>query len=185
MYAIDTSNNFFFSFFFSIKFVHKSSELSILTDHYSMHINCGGKDLYIGSTEYEADVEAKGASMFYTSPDQYWAFSSTGNFMDNDVVSDVYIQTNTSTLSNVSADSLELYRTARVSPLSLTFYGLCLGNGNYTVKLHFAEIIFKNDSSFYRLGKRIFDVYIQVSLLCSMRKPFLILCGYSSFSICL
>lgn len=150
-----------------------------------MHINCGGKDLYIGSTEYEADVEAKGASMFYTSPDQYWAFSSTGNFMDNDVVSDVYIQTNTSTLSNVSADSLELYRTARVSPLSLTFYGLCLGNGNYTVKLHFAEIIFKNDSSLYSLGKRIFDVYIQVSLLCSMRKPFLILCGYSSFSICL
>ncbi|KAJ0111079.1 hypothetical protein Patl1_02652 [Pistacia atlantica] len=157
LYAIDTS---------FIKFVHKSSsELSILTDRYSMHINCGGKELNIGNTKYEADIEAKGASMFYTGPGQYWAFSSTGNFMDNDVVSDVYIQTNTSALSNVSADSSELYRTARVSPLSLTYYGLCLGNGNYTVKLHFAEIIFTNYSSLNSLGRRIFDVYIQGKLV--------------------
>ncbi|KAJ0052337.1 hypothetical protein Pint_02621 [Pistacia integerrima] len=132
---------------------------------YSMHINCGGKELNIGNTKYEADIEAKGASMFYTGPGQYWAFSSTGNFMDNDVVSDVYIKTNTSALSNVSADSSELYRTARVSPLSLTYYGLCLGNGNYTVKLHFAEIIFTNYSSLNSLGRRIFDVYIQGKLV--------------------
>ncbi|XP_031247995.1 probable LRR receptor-like serine/threonine-protein kinase At1g07650 isoform X2 [Pistacia vera] len=138
---------------------------SASSDRYSMHINCGGKELNIGNTKYEADIEAKGASMFYTGPGQYWAFSSTGNFMDNDVVSDVYIQTNTSALSNVSADSSELYRTARVSPLSLTYYGLCLGNGNYTVKLHFAEIIFTNYSSLNSLGRRIFDVYIQGKLV--------------------
>lgn len=93
---------------------------------------------------------------------QNWAFSSTGNFMDNDLDSDNYIVTNVSMLYNSTTPVSELYRTARVSPLSLTYYGLCLLNGNYTVKLHFAEIIFTNDSTFNSLGKRIFDVYLQV-----------------------
>lgn len=95
---------------------------------------------------------------------QNWAFSSTGNFMDNDADSDTYIDTNTSALSKyVSALDSELYTTARASPLSLTYYGLCLINGNYTVRLHFAEIVFTNDRTFYSLGKRVFDVYIQVN----------------------
>ncbi|KAH9794183.1 putative LRR receptor-like serine/threonine-protein kinase [Citrus sinensis] len=132
--------------------------------HYTLHINCGGAKINTGHTKYEADMEARGASMFYSSG-QYWAFSSTGKFMDDDTDLDNYIRTNTSTLSKVSAVDLELYRTARVSPLSLTYYGLCLGNGNYTVRLHFAEIIFKNDSTFNSLGKRIFDIYIQEKLV--------------------
>ncbi|XP_034702110.1 probable LRR receptor-like serine/threonine-protein kinase At1g07650 isoform X2 [Vitis riparia] len=132
--------------------------------HYSLRINCGGKETSInGSTTYEADLEPTGASMFYLG--QHWAFSSTGNFMDNDVDGDAYIEANTSSLSNVSVLDVELYKKARVSPLSLTYYGLCLGNGNYTVKLHFAEIIFINDKSFNSLGERIFDVYIQGKLV--------------------
>lgn len=132
--------------------------------HYSLHINCGGKETSInGSAKYEADLEPTGASMFYLG--QHWAFSSTGNFMDNDVDGDAYIEANTSSLSNVSVLDVELYKKARVSPLSLTYYGLCLGNGNYTVKLHFAEIIFINDKSFNSLGERIFDVYIQGKLV--------------------
>lgn len=132
--------------------------------HYSLRINCGGKETSInGSAKYEADLEPTGASMFYLG--QHWAFSSTGNFMDNDVDGDAYIEANTSSLSNVSVLDVELYKKARVSPLSLTYYGLCLGNGNYTVKLHFAEIIFINDKSFNSLGERIFDVYIQGKLV--------------------
>ncbi|KAF8409141.1 hypothetical protein HHK36_005214 [Tetracentron sinense] len=132
--------------------------------HFSLHINCGGKEIINNNgTKYEADVEARGASMFYLG--QNWAFSSTGSFMDNDVDSDIYIETNTSALSNVSILNSELYRTARVTPLSLTYYGLCLINGNYTVKLHFAEIVYKNDSPLRSLGKRIFDVYIQGKLV--------------------
>lgn len=111
-------------------------------------------------TKFEADLEPRGASMFYSS--QNWAFSSTGIFMDNDLDADTYITTNTSALKNVSAPLSNLYRTARISPISLTYYGLCLGNGNYTVSLHFAEIVFTSDRSFNSLGKRIFDVYIQV-----------------------
>ncbi|XP_065850784.1 probable LRR receptor-like serine/threonine-protein kinase At1g07650 [Euphorbia lathyris] len=131
--------------------------------HYSLHINSGGHEAIIGgNTKYESDIEPKGASMFYTR--QNWAFSSTGNFMDNDIDGDSYIQTNTSAIANVSAADARLYTTARVSPISLTYYGLCLLNGNYTVKLHFAEIVFTSDNSFTSLGKRIFDVYIQGKL---------------------
>ncbi|KAF5451911.1 hypothetical protein F2P56_026966 [Juglans regia] len=131
--------------------------------HYLLHINCGGKEASVNGTKYEADREQRGASMFYLG--QNWAFSSTGNFMDNDVEADIYIETNTSAFSNISVPDSELYTTARASPLSLTYYGLCLMNGNYTVKLHFAEIIFTNDRSFNSLGKRIFNVYMQDKLV--------------------
>ncbi|KAM1461831.1 hypothetical protein ACFXTO_046961 [Malus domestica] len=131
---------------------------------HSLYINCGGKEVMIGDKKYEADREQRGASMYYMG--ENWAFSSTGNFMDNDADSDTYIETNTSALSkNVSALDSELYMTARASPISLTYYGLCLINGNYTVRLHFAEIVFTNDRTFYSLGKRVFDVYIQDKLV--------------------
>uniref|UniRef100_A0A2N9GZA8 non-specific serine/threonine protein kinase n=1 Tax=Fagus sylvatica TaxID=28930 RepID=A0A2N9GZA8_FAGSY len=54
---------------------------------------------------------------------------------------------------------------ARLSPLSLTYYARCLAKGNYTVKLHFAEIIFRDNRSFFSVGRRIFDVYIQEELV--------------------
>jgi hypothetical protein len=59
----------------------------------------------------------------------------------------------------------ELYMKARISPLSLTYYAFCLENGNYTVNLHFAEIEFTNDTTYYSLGRRIFDIYIQVIII--------------------
>ncbi|KAG9149935.1 hypothetical protein Leryth_010009 [Lithospermum erythrorhizon] len=128
-----------------------------------LHINCGGRDLPYNNITYVADSEPKGASMFFRGTN--WAFSNTGNFMDNDKDADVYIERNSSVLNINSSPLSELYTTARVSPLSLTYYGLCLMNGNYTVKLHFAEIIFRNDSSFYSLGNRVFDVYLQDELV--------------------
>ncbi|RYR50523.1 hypothetical protein Ahy_A07g037153 isoform B [Arachis hypogaea] len=59
----------------------------------------------------------------------------------------------------------ELYRDARVSPVSLTYYAFCLGNGNYTVNLHFAEIMFTDDKTYSSLGRRVFDIYIQRKLV--------------------
>ncbi|WVZ11534.1 hypothetical protein V8G54_016064 [Vigna mungo] len=59
----------------------------------------------------------------------------------------------------------QLYTTARVSSFVLTYYGLCLINGNYTIKFHFAEIIFINEKSLNSLGKRVFGVYIQGNLV--------------------
>ncbi|CAN8311550.1 unnamed protein product [Cochlearia groenlandica] len=136
---------------------------------YRLYINCGGSEVKVDKgTTYEADREPKGASMFSPGPENRWAFSSTGNFMDNDDDADEYIVQNTSRLSlNASSSSLgsDIYRTARVSPSSLTYYGLCLGNGNYTLQLHFAEITFTDDHTFYSLGKRLFDVYVQDKLV--------------------
>ncbi|KAI3865170.1 hypothetical protein MKX03_016110 [Papaver bracteatum] len=51
-----------------------------------------------------------------------------------------------------------------VSSLSLTYYGFCLLNGNYIVKLHFAEIIFDANDSYGSLGRRVFDIYVQGKL---------------------
>lgn len=76
-------------------------------------------------------------------------------------------------LTKLAMDNGELYMDARVSPLSLTYYGFCLGNGNYTVNLHFAEIKFTDDQTFHSLRRRVFDIYIQVrglllSYLCQL-----------------
>uniref|UniRef100_A0A1J3I247 non-specific serine/threonine protein kinase n=1 Tax=Noccaea caerulescens TaxID=107243 RepID=A0A1J3I247_NOCCA len=138
------------------------------TDHkYKLYINCGGDEVKVDKgTTYEDDGAAKGASMFFLGPDNHWGFSSTGIFMDNDDDSDEYTVRNKSRLSvNDSSPISEIYKTARISPLSLTYYGLCLGNGNYTVELHFAEIIFTDDKTLYSLGKRFFDVYVQDKLV--------------------
>ncbi|CAL5088718.1 unnamed protein product [Urochloa decumbens] len=124
----------------------------------SLHINCGNKEAIINRTKYEADTTPKGASLLYVSPGSNWAFSSTGNFMDDNITDDNFIATSTSKLA--MPDS-ELYTKARLSPLSLTYYGLCMFSGTYTVKLHFAEIVFTNDSTFCSLGKRRFNVFIQ------------------------
>jgi hypothetical protein len=56
----------------------------------------------------------------------------------------------------------ELYMDARVSPISLIYYGFCLANGSYTVNLHFAEIMFTDDQTYASLGRRVFDIYLQV-----------------------
>jgi len=55
-----------------------------------------------------------------------------------------------------------VYSTARRAAISLTYYGYCLENGMYTVKLDFAEIQFTDDELYKSVGKRFFDIYIQV-----------------------
>ncbi|XP_028755405.1 probable LRR receptor-like serine/threonine-protein kinase At1g53430 [Neltuma alba] len=105
--------------------------------------------------KYESDLDQEGISYFYLSDDK-WAYSSTGLYFGNSEAD--YIATNTFSL-NITGP--HFYQTARLSPSSLKYYGLCLLNGNYNVKLHFAEIMFSNDQTFSSLGRRIFDVSIQ------------------------
>ncbi|GMY37757.1 probable leucine-rich repeat receptor-like serine/threonine-protein kinase At3g14840 isoform X2 [Fagus crenata] len=94
--------------------------------------------------------------------DDSWGFSSTGDFWDIWSTAYDYIAKNGSMLK---MNDSELYMNARLSPLSLTYYARCLAKGNYTVKLHFAEIIFRDNRSFFSVGRRIFDVYIQEELV--------------------
>eukprot|EP00268_Persea_americana_P030922 TRINITY_DN2_c2_g3_i1.p1 TRINITY_DN2_c2_g3~~TRINITY_DN2_c2_g3_i1.p1 ORF type:complete len:1013 (-),score=123.92 TRINITY_DN2_c2_g3_i1:291-3329(-) len=135
------------------------------------YINCGGEKVTAPVngihriTTFTKDQFEPSASR-YEESGEYWAFSSTGNFEDDGLERDNYIGTN---ISRLTMPDSQLYTTARLSPLSLTYYGFCLWDGNYTVKLHFAEIMFSDNESYLSLGKRIFDIYIQGELV---RKDF-------------
>lgn len=130
----------------------------------SLHINCGGANEIIknnfGNIKYEGDIDGGGsASRNFISTN--WGFSSTGDFMDDDSDDgDKYIESNSSVLS---MNHSVLYMTARKAPLSLTYFGFCLKNGDYNVRLHFAEIEFTDEEAYSKLGRRIFNIYIQVA----------------------
>ncbi|KAF7146577.1 hypothetical protein RHSIM_Rhsim04G0035800 [Rhododendron simsii] len=128
----------------------------------SFHINCGGKEVSLDGNKYEGDDGDPGVpSKFYRSATN-WAFSSTGNFIDDGHSLDPFISTNSSRLYVNNSD---LYMDARISPISLTYYGSCLVKGNYNITLYFAEIMFNDSKSYGRLGRRIFDIYIQGKLV--------------------
>ncbi|KAK2422676.1 putative leucine-rich repeat receptor serine/threonine-protein kinase [Trifolium repens] len=128
---------------------------------YSLHINCGGKPITSNkSLTYDDDSNEIGPASFHLSGSN-WALSNTGHFFDSGL-KDYYTW---STKTNLAMENAELYTDARVSPQSLTYYGFCLGNGNYTVNLHFAEIMFTDDQTYSSLGRRIFDIYIQGRLV--------------------
>ncbi|KAG5570073.1 hypothetical protein H5410_059839 [Solanum commersonii] len=125
-----------------------------IADH-SLFINCGGGRITYEGNDYEEDLTNRGPSYFFRSSDR-WAFSSSGVYVGLANVS--YIATNRFLL-NISGANF--YNTARLAPNSLKYYGLCLRGGSYRVRLHFAEIMFSNDSTYSSLGRRIFDVAIQ------------------------
>ncbi|WMV15748.1 hypothetical protein MTR67_009133 [Solanum verrucosum] len=124
---------------------------------YSVHINCGGESVTIGDTTYEADEDSAGAAKFVYLKES-WGSSNTGDFWDRPIALNEYKATN---VSSIKGSNSELYTAARLSALSLTYYGRCLANGNYTVTLHFAEIVIRDNRSFQSLGKRMFDIYVQ------------------------
>ncbi|XP_048444585.1 probable leucine-rich repeat receptor-like serine/threonine-protein kinase At3g14840 isoform X2 [Pyrus x bretschneideri] len=128
--------------------------------YYSLRINCGGKEFTVPgetNTSYDGDTDL---ASFYESKTN-WALSSTGYFPDDDRT-DTFIWNNETRLSMTDP---QLYMNARLSPISLTYFGFCLGNGNYTVSLHFAEIMFRNGPTYKSLGRRIFNIYIQRKLV--------------------
>ncbi|XP_048129589.1 probable leucine-rich repeat receptor-like serine/threonine-protein kinase At3g14840 [Rhodamnia argentea] len=130
---------------------------------YNLFINCGGSGVTVGDITYSDDKASATASSFYGSGD-YWAYSSTGHFPDDGQDSDTYIAENVSVLSTDDAHA-QLYMNARLSPISLTYYGYCLINGTYNVSLHFAEITFTGNESYRSLGRRAFNIYIQGKLV--------------------
>ncbi|KAK4361248.1 hypothetical protein RND71_020200 [Anisodus tanguticus] len=129
-------------------------------DKYSLHINCGGGRVTIGDTTYEEDVDSAGAAKFVYWKGN-WGTSSTGHFWDRIISLNDYKANN---VSSIKGDESRLYMTAHLSPLSLTYFARCLANGSYTLTLHFAEIVHRDNRSFQSLGRRIFDVYIQDEL---------------------
>ncbi|KAJ6776188.1 PROMASTIGOTE SURFACE ANTIGEN PROTEIN PSA [Salix koriyanagi] len=125
--------------------------------HHSLFINCGGSSEIVGGNEYEDDTTPGGGAAEFASLSERWGYSSTGTYIGND--NGAYRATNYFGL-NVIGEGY--YQTARLAPQSLKYYGLCMLAGSYKVKLHFAEIMFSNNQSFSSLGRRIFDISIQV-----------------------
>ncbi|GKV53024.1 hypothetical protein SLEP1_g59574, partial [Rubroshorea leprosula] len=125
---------------------------------YHLYINCGGDKVVLNKTIYEEDTDQEAASKLVVHVDGDWALSSTGHFNDKQSVDRFTLMTN----AEVSIKDSELYKSARLSAISLTYYAFCMGNGNYTVNLHFAEIRFTDDKTYSSLGRRVFDIYIQM-----------------------
>ena len=127
-----------------------------------LHVNCGGNDITIKENKetilYKGDGGVEGGTAeYFLNDDEYWGFSSTGDFMDdNDFQNTRY------SVSLASSNLSDIYTAARTAPLSITYFHYCLENGDYTVNLHFAEIQFTNNQSYASLGRRFFDIYIQV-----------------------
>ncbi|XP_062115770.1 probable LRR receptor-like serine/threonine-protein kinase At1g56140 isoform X2 [Humulus lupulus] len=126
--------------------------------YYNFGINSGG--LEITSSDkilYEEDVEALGAATHFVTSSNRWAVSNVGAFAGN----------NNATYRGFSSSQFrntldpELFQTTRLSASSLRYYGLGLENGNYTVKLQFAEIAILSSRSWKSVGRRVFDIYIQ------------------------
>ncbi|KAF3450424.1 hypothetical protein FNV43_RR06505 [Rhamnella rubrinervis] len=104
-------------------------------DSTCMHVNSGGNDVTVKEEKrrilYEGDGGVEGGTAkYFLNSKNYWGFSSTGDFMDDNNFQNARY-TATLQSSNIS----ELYETARISPISLTYFHHCLENGNYTDKL--------------------------------------------------
>ncbi|PON69847.1 Phosphorylase kinase, gamma catalytic subunit [Parasponia andersonii] len=122
----------------------------------SLFINCGGPK----SGEYVDDLTVGGPAYFSPSGET-WAYSSTGVYMDGENKESYRV------LNAFPSNKTfpEIFQTARIAPLSLKYYGLCMQKGSYKVTLHFAEIMYSDDQTFRSLGKRIFDVSIQGNIV--------------------
>nr|GLL30316.1 probable LRR receptor-like serine/threonine-protein kinase At1g53430 [Ipomoea trifida] len=120
-----------------------------------LFINCGGESMQINGSNYEGDLNSNGSSTFFLSSNLTWGYSSMGTYSN-----DEYIMNNTCI---VGVGDEALYSTARVSHISLKYYGFCLKEGEYTVNLHFAELVKHKNYKTPYLNKsgRVFNVDIQ------------------------
>ncbi|XP_057848708.1 probable LRR receptor-like serine/threonine-protein kinase At1g56140 isoform X1 [Cryptomeria japonica] len=127
----------------------------------SLAINCGGPKWIDSSTRvtFESDNEVLSSASFYMNSAAGWGVSSVGFF-----VNDSGLSIERSDQYNYTANdnqNISIYQTARLSPLSLRYYGLGLENGVYNVELHFDEIQIPSGQVWRSLGSRFFDVFVQ------------------------
>ncbi|KAI3994531.1 hypothetical protein MKX01_014339, partial [Papaver californicum] len=136
--------------------IQNLKEIPFLSNMIVPFSSIGGSEMGIGDEKYEADLSPMGPSSFFSYNDR-WACSTTGDYDGASTPKANYL-----TQASRNMTVKDLYMTARISPLSLKYYGICLRPGNYKVKLHFAEIMFPIDKTAGGIGTHIFDVSIQV-----------------------
>lgn len=132
-------------------------------------MNSGGPRITSNDgTVYEADSEALGPATYYVTSSPRWAVSNAGLAADNSAPE--YISSSASQFTN-TLDS-ELFQNVRLSAGDLRYYGLGLENGNYTVRLHFAETTNPAARTWQSVQRRVFDIYIQVCISSEMSLTF-------------
>ncbi|XP_021287471.1 probable LRR receptor-like serine/threonine-protein kinase At1g56130 [Herrania umbratica] len=130
--------------------------------YYNFAIKCGGPQITSSDgTLFERDNETLGPASYYVTDANRWAVSNVGYFTGSNNPQ----YTISSSSQFTSTLDPELFQTARVSASSLRYYGLGLENGNYTVRLQFAEIDIMDTNRWESLGRRVFDIYIQGNLV--------------------
>lgn len=105
------------------------------------------------------DNQTLGPATYFVTDANRWAVSNVGLFAGSS--NPVY----KSFVPNQFAGTVnpELFQTARLSASSLRYYGLGLENGFYNITLQFAETaILDSNRTWESLGRRVFDIYIQV-----------------------
>ncbi|KAJ3693539.1 hypothetical protein LUZ60_009019 [Juncus effusus] len=111
-------------------------------------------------TVYQPDNVNLSAASFFVTDDKNWGVSNVGAFAES--TTDNYFIRSSHQFEN-TLDS-ELFQNARMSSSSLRYYGLGLQNGNYTIKLKFAESAYFDPPDWRTIGRRVFDIYIQGDL---------------------
>eukprot|EP00252_Welwitschia_mirabilis_P025695 TRINITY_DN8154_c0_g1_i1.p1 TRINITY_DN8154_c0_g1~~TRINITY_DN8154_c0_g1_i1.p1 ORF type:complete len:1024 (-),score=164.06 TRINITY_DN8154_c0_g1_i1:452-3454(-) len=133
----------------------------------SLAINCGGPQLTDTSTNvvYMMDNKTLIGSGYYMNSQENWGVSQAGVYLDatdsQNKDSSSYMIMQSALLSATQDPSI--YKTARLSPISLRYYGLGLENGQYSVQLQFEEIQIPTGATWRSLGVRMFDAYLQGS----------------------
>ncbi|CAA0818526.1 Probable LRR receptor-like serine/threonine-protein kinase [Striga hermonthica] len=128
----------------------------------SFAINSGGPPIRSSDQVlFESDNETLGPATYYVAASRRWAVSNVGLPADSD--SPQYQYYSQSQFTNTL--DTDLFRDARISAGSLRYYGLGLENGNYTVRLRFAEIAILGARIWWSLGRRVFNIYIQGNLV--------------------
>ncbi|GER37572.1 leucine-rich repeat receptor-like protein kinase [Striga asiatica] len=130
----------------------------------SFAINSGGPPIRSSDQLlFESDNETLGPAMYYVTASRRWAVSNVGLPLGS--ISPQYQYNSQSQSQFTNTQDSDLFRDARISAGSLRYYGLGLENGNYTVRLHFAEIVISSFRTWRNLGRRVFDIYIQGNLV--------------------
>ncbi|KAL8245079.1 hypothetical protein R6Q59_011337 [Mikania micrantha] len=98
--------------------------LTKLDGHYSFAVKCGdSQQISSDGAKFDDNSETLGASSIYTSSNNNWAVSNTGSFISNPNGPQYTAQTASQIIDTLDS---ELYKTARISPNSLRYYGLGL-----------------------------------------------------------
>ena len=121
---------------------------------------------------YERENETLGPATYFVTNDSRWGVSNVGLFTGSSKPE----YTVFSSSQFKSTLDPELFQTARLSASSLRYYGLGLENGNYTLNLQFAEQAFIDSASWKSLGRRVFNIYIQVCII--LRDLFFKICMF-------